>query len=170
MRYLFRLIVFLAATVSVTACGDDSPPKSLEAVSKNVVQISNDGGRVVIVLRSQGYDGGESDMTRVALDLQELAEWQMTHGEGAPAGLSIVVRIPTRDKYGNEGAIDGVRLDLSGDDLGKVNWGNISHWDLMNLSTPHFEHPVGRHMFATWCVDDQNLKYSRPFCRKVSQS
>ncbi len=155
---------------ALTGCGDSAPPKSLKDVTRNIVQTSSDDGWLIVVLRSQGLDGGESDMTRVALDIQDIGAWQMAHGGGVEAGLSVVVSIPTQDKYGNEGVVDSLRISISGADLNLVNWKNISHWDLMNLAVLVFEHPFGRQLAAKWCIDEQNFKYSQPFCGKVVKS
>ncbi len=164
------IAVLFLAVLSLSGCGESEPAKSLKDVSRNIDHTARDGGKIVVALRSQGGDGGEGDMTRVAIDIKDIGAWQMTHGGGVETGLIVNVKIPTKDKYGNEDVVEGIHLSLTAADLRKINWKNISHWDVLNLSSVTFVHPFGQKIAARWCVDKQNLEYSGPFCQALLKS
>ncbi len=162
-----RIFVFGLVALLLTGCGDVEPAKNIRDVSSNVEYAVNKDGWVLVSYKTNGRDGGEDDVASMAHDIFKISKWQMTHGGGVENGIAFAINIPTKDKHGNVGSQAALFLRLPGADLARINWDNFVHWDLMNLADFEPTHAFGQKIIATWCLNEDNLKYSRSFCGQL---
>lgn len=162
---MVRWLAPITLIFMLASCGSE-PPQRVEDVRSSVRSVTNENGSLAITMISKGLDGGATDMAGFARDFFAVAKWQMVHGGGTNR-ITILAVVPTRDKYGNEGEQEAFILSVGGDDLGRIQWDNITHWDLMNLATFLPVHSFGGQLSRAWCSEEDNLRYSMRFCEQV---
>jgi len=94
------------------------------------------------------------------------------HSEaGAYEGVRIDMVVILIDGYGRTSETPLLRLTYSSSDIAKIQFANITTFDVLNLADVAFLNPAAPRIVETECAPDSNvLKYAKIFCASASNA
>jgi hypothetical protein len=122
---------------------------------------------LLVAVRTEGRDGGHSDMFTAAGIIKQAAIWQDRNGTGDVKVIEFQIWVPTRDQYGNSDIDRALILKYPISELRKVNWDGFTLWDLLNLADIAERTKLGLGLVGNFCADKDSGHYAKRFCANV---
>lgn len=170
--------VVLALLVGLSGCGNtvDFTGKTSDQMgaeiqkledkiqSVNMQKAANDALVATLTYRAKP---SPSALLMEAPDIKNVLQGIATgKGNNPIGGVMLILNEPSVDQTGNKSQELAVVLGWNMGDLRKVNWDNISEWQILDLSTIMQIGPFGHEAISAYCKDSAT-SYGREFCRKA---
>lgn len=159
-------VMFLIAALSMCTGGESAPPKTINEISKNITTINNDGSTLRISLAGGPVLRAKDVMQNASMDSYRIAENLVKHfSPQLGKTVVFVAHAQVADKFGKQSVAPIFELQYSVADLKNVNFGNLYHRGLLELSAPvKYITIAGAEIVVEWCKDEGNRDEARRFC------
>lgn len=166
----FLLILFLFVKC---AYFPEDPKKAAEEKSLEIIKqatlISSDGDSLIYSMNMQENAFEDSYVLEAGTNAKELLKDLLSNGKLiAKNNVVIHFSAPSMDKYGNSGNSRFLSLSFNKTDIHRINFDNITPWDILNLSTKSAPTKFGIPLIGAFCTKSNNAKYSAQFCNNAA--
>lgn len=160
------------AAIALAGCGEE-PPKTLNEISKSVVDVSTlklEGAEALVfgLKPDFGYDNSTYFFMATEEANRILPKLVKYFPEQKPDQVVFTLNSTLVDKFGNESEAPIIQLAFNMTDIQKINYekGQFTSWDLLGLSNIELLHPAGASIVRDYCAGENNAEYAAVFCRR----
>lgn len=164
--------VIACAAIVLVGCGEE-PPKTLNEISKSIVEVSTlklEGADALVfgLKPDLGYDNSTYFFMATQEANRILPKLVKYFPDQKPSQVAFTLNAALVDKFGNESKAPIIQLVFSMADIQRINYekGQFTSWDLLELSNIEFLHPAGIKVVRDYCAGDNNAEYAAVFCRR----
>lgn len=125
-------------------------------------------GLTIALFACGGPSTGDLTAEYVESVVQEARSEALARGKAGSLS-SFAVNVESTDRYGNADVLPALRFSWAAADLERVNWSNISDYQLLDLASVAITGPDGVRALSEWC--DMNGEVLTPrFCNQARTS
>lgn len=167
-------VFILCALLSTCFGGEDADEKKMpegsiedriKFISANVESVNQMTDVLQITHTQKTIWSGNSWVSTFASDAKQILSKLDEASKGKKyKTVAFMVKIPTRDKLGNEGSDLGMKVFYEMSDLVTAKYNNMTDWDILDVAQKYEFRLVGYQAAAEYCQDEDNAKYASRFC------
>lgn len=157
----------IIAVMSLTACGPSSVQELSGAIVKTGVAETGTGKRLEVTHAMKSILSEKTWLFEVSSDLKDITRGIVENWPDDYDEVFFFVHAPVQDQYGREDTAQVMQISWVVDDLKKVNWSNMTNWQLLGLAKDVQFKPLGRRLATAFCEDPDNARYAGRFCLRV---
>lgn len=161
------IIVIIVAAVSMCSTSKSTePPKTIQEISRSISAVQNEKGVLRITLAGGSVLNTKDVMQNTSMDSHRIAEKLVRY---FPAELDkqvvFIANAEMVDQFGKQSTGPVFELQFKADDLKKVNFDTLYHWNLLDLAAPvKYLSIAGADAVVAWCNDGSNRTDAKKFC------
>ena len=162
------ILTLALAALFLTSCGDDPPPKTIKQISLVITKVVESKDSIRIFIEPGSALRAKDHFQNISMSTYTISQGLVKYFPKQMAGdVVYVASVDSVDGYGNNSTEPALELKYKVDDLKKVNFDNIYHRDLLELSEPvKYLNMAGRQVINTWCIEEENKTVAINFCAK----
>ena len=159
------LVVGVLAVACIYGCSSlffgPSEFKLPPSVLNQKTSVADGNPELYMTMKLRGIDGGVSDMSLSAQDMQEIVKHELKQN-GSERSIVFDLVADGHDVYGQASQVQVFDIQYSMDDLRRINWANVTSNGLLNLGHVSKKSPQGADVAKLYC--EKAREYAEVFC------